>query len=234
MTVPPRTPPVNTSNDAGSPGPASKKWIVLGLVLGLAGLVGLSCWVGVVAAHADETFNWEVASIFGTAAGTLALALATGALALSSSQDVRATRDLADLTRQDQAARERPLLVIHHAGIQAVPGDVSASGFALAVQMRNVGLGPALDVRLSARQVKEPIFMEFASYLWPTLMPREQASVYIPIGGLMGGDWSVETLDAHGGFALFGNYSDGARRRRWDIDVTQGQMAGPQWPADAE
>ena len=81
--------------------------------------------------------------------------------ALSSSQDVRATRDLANLTREDQAAREQPVVVVHHAGFQMARDDKSPSGYGLAAQVRNVGLGPALEVRLSARQTGEPIFMEF-------------------------------------------------------------------------
>jgi hypothetical protein len=47
-------------------------------------------------------FDWELASIFGTAVETLLLAVATGALALTTARDVSATQEIALLTRSEQ------------------------------------------------------------------------------------------------------------------------------------
>jgi hypothetical protein len=78
-------------------------WIGLMAVaaLGLATLVGFEA-VG-------KGFDWNAAGVAGTAVGTVLLAGFTGALAWTTSGDVRATWELARLTREDQLARERPL-----------------------------------------------------------------------------------------------------------------------------
>ena len=55
-------------------------------------VVVASVIVGNVAAPHDEDFDWEVASIFGTALGTTLFALVTGLLAFSTWQDVRASQ----------------------------------------------------------------------------------------------------------------------------------------------
>jgi hypothetical protein len=65
-----------------------------------AAVVALSAIVGFVGAPHDERFSWELASIFGTALGTTLLAAATGWLAWSTRSEVRATQDLAELTRR--------------------------------------------------------------------------------------------------------------------------------------
>ena len=64
-------------------------------MLGLVGLtVAAFLLVGDLASRHEE-FNWELASIFGTAVGTTLLALATGWLAYSTRSEVRATQKLA-------------------------------------------------------------------------------------------------------------------------------------------
>jgi len=61
------------------------------VALALLGVVvGISAGVG-FAAHGSG-FDWDVASVFGTAVGTTLLALATGGLAYSTWQDVRASQ----------------------------------------------------------------------------------------------------------------------------------------------
>src|SRR5438876_6857993 len=82
-------------------------WVLSLLVLALASSVP----VGFVAAPGNTTFNWGVASVFGTAVGTTLLAGFTAALSFTTSGDVRATWELARLTQQDQAARERPVVI---------------------------------------------------------------------------------------------------------------------------
>src|SRR5438128_348956 len=68
--------------------------------------------LGVGFAAPGKGFNWIVATAFGTALGTTALAGFTGALAFVTSGDLRATWLLADLTKQDQDARERPIVAL--------------------------------------------------------------------------------------------------------------------------
>ena len=81
-------------------------------MLGLVGLtVAAFLLVGDLASRHEE-FDWELASIFGTAVGTTLLALATGWLAYSTRSEVRATQKLAELTQEGQAASERPLVLL--------------------------------------------------------------------------------------------------------------------------
>ena len=69
--------------------------ILVALAL-LGVVVGISAFVG-FAAHGSG-FDWDVASVFGTAVGTTLLALATGGLAYSTWQDVRASQRIAEVT----------------------------------------------------------------------------------------------------------------------------------------
>lgn len=103
--------------------------------MGLSGLVG---FVG-----GNEGFNWELASIFGTALGTSALALATGWLAYTTSSDVRATWRLAELTYADQQAAEQPIVIVNSMSWAASREPREGR---VAVGIRNVGRGPATRV----------------------------------------------------------------------------------------
>jgi hypothetical protein len=73
--------------------PTLQKWI--GALL-LASVV-VSAIVGFVGA--DQTFDWSLAAVAGTAFGTVVLAGCTGAFAWTTSGDVRATWEVAQLTR---------------------------------------------------------------------------------------------------------------------------------------
>jgi hypothetical protein len=114
-------------------------WIA-GLLVAVA---GLSIPVGFLAATGHESFSWNVASIFGTALGTTALAGFTGALAFTTSGDVRATWELAELTRQDQARRDRPVIVVGPGGASLSEGSPTFS-----LSLINIGLAPAVSIRL--------------------------------------------------------------------------------------
>ena len=107
----------------------------------LGSVVGASIVVGFVGP--EEGFDWELASIFGTALGTTLLAVATGILAWSTSSDVRATWELARLTQADQDARQRPTVLILGAGFS---GGADPQ---VRLDLHNVGLGPALKVMVS-------------------------------------------------------------------------------------
>jgi hypothetical protein len=117
------------------------------VLAGLATVAVLSVVVGFIGSS-HTGFDWELASIFGTALGTTLLALSTGWLAWSTRSEVRATQDLAELTREQQAASERPVVLLRSASWSGAPD----SG-ALRIDLQNVGLGPALRVRVSASYV---------------------------------------------------------------------------------
>jgi hypothetical protein len=102
--------------------------------------VGVASWL--VGRQGGEAFNWELAAIFGTALGTTLLAVTTGGLAYLTGRDVSATKELAELTREDQRARERPTVLLHLASYEQDHVRLTLS---------NVGLGPALNVRVMAR-----------------------------------------------------------------------------------
>jgi hypothetical protein len=125
-------------------------------------IAGIAFLVGHLSARKHTGyFDWELASIFGTALGTTMLAIATGALAYTTSGDVQATRDIARLTREDQLQRERPLVLVQYAewmSPRADPvfgEDVTDFSGALRVNLRNVGLGPALRVEVSTHYIRD-------------------------------------------------------------------------------
>src|SRR5438477_12971165 len=93
-------------------GVLTRRRFLIGAVLFLVVLTSLSVVVGLVGARDNMRFDWELAAVFGTALGTTLLALATGALAYSTSGDVRATWMLARLGREDQLARDKPAVVL--------------------------------------------------------------------------------------------------------------------------
>jgi hypothetical protein len=102
-------------------------------------------------------FSWEVFALVLTGLGTTGLALATGALAFSTRTEVRATQQLATLTQQDQANRERPVVLIESAGYvyNAAHGTAEPYG-QINVRLVNVGLGPALRVQVQATLREDP------------------------------------------------------------------------------
>jgi hypothetical protein len=115
------------------------------LAIALATVAAASIYVGFVGSP-DTRFSWELAAVFGTALGTTLLALSTGALAWSTRSEVRATQDLAELTREQQAANERPVVLQESVGWSGMPESGT-----LTIVLRNVGIGPALRVRVSPR-----------------------------------------------------------------------------------
>src|SRR3954447_18414197 len=104
---------------------------LLGSVLLASALVGWASegWGG---------FNWDVACVFGTALGTTALAAFTGALAFTTSGDVRATWELAQLTQADQERREEPLVIL----FSGPDFNGSADAGNVEIVLFNAGLGP--------------------------------------------------------------------------------------------
>jgi hypothetical protein len=68
-------------------------------------------------------FDWELASIFGTAVGTVMLAIATGFLALTTFRDVTATEMIARETQEDRRERGRPTVLL---AVLGAPGALRA------------------------------------------------------------------------------------------------------------
>lgn len=114
--------------------------------IALAGFV-LVGWLA--ARPATGSFDWELASIFGTALGTLSLAVATGALAVSTARDVTATQAIARMTREEHQETRRPVVTGTVKKIEthgATPDD-------LTVELVNIGGGPAVRVVVTAEYV---------------------------------------------------------------------------------
>jgi hypothetical protein len=93
--------------------------VLIGAAIGLAIVVGLSIVVGY--AGPEPGFQWQLASLFGTALGTTLLAGATGALAYLTWNEVGATWELAKLTKHDQDERERPVVLQLDAHLRSDP-----------------------------------------------------------------------------------------------------------------
>ncbi len=120
-------------------------------------------------------FNWEVAAIAGTALGTTALAGFTGALAFTTSGDVRATWELADLTRKQQAAQERPIVIAKYVRSQNGPAGAAR----VEVGLANVGLGPALRLEL---MIEHEYTANFAARAWRSVLrPGEDIVVTMDV-----------------------------------------------------
>jgi hypothetical protein len=143
---------------AGLDGVLTRRRLLLWGLGALLILSGASFAVGHFAARPGTGYlDWELASIFGTALGTTTLAVATGALAFTTSGEVGATRELARLTRQDQELRDRPVVVVSYTAASLKEGVPTFS-----LTCINIGLAPALEV---------PLLVEYAEPLpsgdWP-------------------------------------------------------------------
>jgi hypothetical protein len=116
---------------------------MLASVLGsaVASVVGFVA-VGFLAGPKSVRFEWEIASVFGTAVGTTFLAVVTGTLAWSTARDVAATERIARDGELDRRDRVKPTVLV-----EPYAFDV---GFQLRIRVRNIGLGPALAVAITA------------------------------------------------------------------------------------
>jgi hypothetical protein len=158
-------------------GRASDKPALVVASVALVAVVAASAFVGFVGAPHDEQFSWELASIFGTALGTTLLAAATGWLAWSTRSEVRATQDLAELTRRQQAASDRPVVML-----QQKPGwSGSPEKGELHVELQNVGIGPALYVEVDAFYDDEDWTPSIGSASVPFIQAESGQSVALPV-----------------------------------------------------
>lgn len=196
-------------------------------VWGVAGFFAFAvvCFlVGHFASRDSQFFDWELAALIGTAIGTTALAVGTGALAYTTSGDVRATWALAELSRADQEVRQQPLMLIvgWEWSDEEPPEDVSG---VLRILLRNVGLGPAahlvIEARYTAGDAQAEIFPGIAS----AVMPGEEVSFSLPV------IFSGQTPEGaeYGGFELGGSYFD-RRGRDYEIQFAPfGHGSGAKW-----
>lgn len=167
------------------------------VMLALVGATVAAFWLVGDLASRDEGFDWELASVFGTAVGTTLLALATGWLAYSTRSEVRATQQLAELTGEGQAASDRPLVLLVGTSFNA-PQQYEG---VLEIVLRNTGLGPALRVRVKATytghsdwrpDTKESVVVPFIE-----AGAEERTQVYVrgpqpgPTGGIRGDSFNV-------------------------------------------
>jgi hypothetical protein len=176
----------------------------------LVAVFALSVLVGFVGAPHGERFSWELTAIWGTALGTTLLAAATGWLAWSTRSEVRATQDLAELTRAQQVASERPVVIQGPSGFSGSPD----AGY-LQVTLRNAGLGPALRVRVSATYTGQPDWQPSIGHeIIAVIDPGGEATVQLPTsfpgpvppGGVRG--------DA---FPVSGDYLDRSMKNEYPI-----------------
>ena len=205
----------------------SRRRLIVAAMALLVAVLGVSAVVGLVSAKAHERFDWEVASIFGTALGTTALAAFTGALAVSTSDDVRATWELARLTRDDQSARERPLVVLHHVVFHG-----NTDGLWVSVDVANVGLGPALDLRLDGH-VGSGAGFAVGGFRWPVVSAGERVAVALPtdFSGYLDTN-VVAALNRDFPPTITGTHSDRRREMIYDV-VTEMGIARPIPPSSA-
>jgi hypothetical protein len=163
-------------------------------------IVILAFLVGRYASREHGHFDWELASLFGTAIGTTGLAVATGALAYATSGDVRASWHLAELTRADQAAREQPHVVVQVLAWTLVGTKDLGE---LVLSLRNVGLGPALRVEYKAFYEPDQEAVPLPQFgILPALMPGETNTVT-----WSGVRWRADLGTPYeGGFRVTGTY----------------------------
>ena len=189
--------------------------------------MGLSWWVGWLGP--EEHFQWDLASIFGTALGTTLLALATGALAFLTARDVSATQALAQLGQADQEAREQPIVVVQGASFS---GSRDAGG--VDVVLVNVGLGPALRVWVQCRYggVGDP---QIDPFLIPTLRPGGEHSFRVPVRfspTAENGRVQAELFAVSGTFQDR-HYRDFALLSQWTAGPHHGATSPPVSPLEA-
>ena len=129
--------------------------VPIALVSGLVAAIALSITIGFVGAAKGQQFDWRLCAEIGTALGTLLLAMYTAFLATATRREVR-------VSLAEQQARDRPIVVatVTDFGRVTLGRNPGESVPTLRVWIRNVGLGPALNLRLSAERDGQPLVGE--------------------------------------------------------------------------
>jgi hypothetical protein len=178
--------------------------IVVALAL-LAAVVGISAGAG-FAAHGSG-FDWDVASVFGTALGTTLLAVATLGLAYSTWQDVRASQQIAEVTRRslelaqdEREERLRPVVIGTVTGLNLnPPSEMPAS---IEIELHNVGGGVAVRVEVFAELENGSMAVE------PKVLPVLLAGTSFPLAFDFEEDWNVRGTLWSDDFRVRGLYRD--------------------------
>lgn len=173
-------------------------WILL-LTAFSAAVAGAVGWIGAPVGHG---FDWNLGAVAATATGTTLLAGFTGALAWTTSGDVRATWELAELTRQEQASRDKPFVIASLMGVrfQGLSDDDVGNAF-LAVELFNAGLGPALEIDITGEHSSALVL----SRSLPALIPNERFPWGLYLEVIEEREEIAEDLTR---FQLAGTYSD--------------------------
>jgi hypothetical protein len=176
--------------------------------------VGVATLVG-YAAKGWHGFAWGTAAVAGTAVATALLAAFTAALAYTTSGDVRATWELAELTRRDQAERERPIVIEKWTHFQGSWMDGSVT-----VSLVNVGLGPALRLLVSVRYAEGTDTPSW-DYTYAAISPGSEVEIKIPTRFK-----SAIDIDPNG-FHLRGSFADRHQRASYAIINRDWEEADP-------
>jgi hypothetical protein len=162
-----------------------------------------------------EGFDTELASIFGTAVGTVLLSLATGTLAWVTTRDVSATEKLAQTAAAEQRDRFRPMVIGRVMRVSAIDVDVA---------VENVGPGPALGVLVSCTSpfasVDLQVFSSLAAgerkYITLENKPHEKPSP--AHGPKLHPNPEPQPFELRGNYTVEGHYFDwrGQRARIFD------------------
>jgi hypothetical protein len=143
----------------------------------LVATVGAGALIGFLATSPREAFAWETAAVAGTALATAALAGFTGALAYTTSGDVRATWELAQQGREEQERRDRPTVLVMAGGTRS-----SESVVVREVRLVNAGVGPALRIQVTATWVSEANQEIVSGAGWlPYLAPGNETAVDVSV-----------------------------------------------------
>lgn len=166
----------------------------------LAGSVALSVAIGFIGAPGGERFDWRLCAEIGTALGTLLLAAYTAWLASTTRREV-------GLAIEEQRARDRPVVVTLPLAVTnaSIDPTIGATMPALVTRLRNVGLGPALDIYLEASEGERVLGQELA----PLLGVDESLDVSIALTFERQraiGDYRIEDL------TIRGHYTDRTRQ----------------------
>jgi hypothetical protein len=187
--------------------------VLLGFAVAFVAVVATSWIVGTVGT--ETGFDWELAAIFGTALGTTLLAVTTGGSAYLTGRDVSATRDLAELTREDQRARERPTVLLHSASYEQ--DNVRLS-------LTNVGLGPAVNIVVMARLTTPDLVVSTDWWRVAAILPGSNVTSSVEI------DVRVRDLDRSDvEIRVEGTYTDRRRMENYHVltNVQTGPLASP-------
>jgi len=141
-------------------------------------------------------------------------------LAYTTSGDVRATWELAEIARRDQELRDRPMIVI--TSWQSLFGDPPAdiSG-TLPITVRNIGLGPAESLTVQASYLPDPSKAEIYPGTVSAVMPGEEVSFELPVIF----DGPTPSDAQYGAFRISGSYQ-GRLGDRYELQFAPHGHAG--------